>query len=79
MTTRSLAEVKYRALATVSSEILWMYALLKNLQVLVPLPVLVFYDSSSAIAIASNRVYHARIKHIELDCYFFSMFPQGSS
>lgn len=70
MTARPSTEAKYRALATISSEILWVQALLQDFQVHVDLPITVYCDSSAAIAIASNPVYHARTKHIELDCYF---------
>lgn len=64
---RSSPEAEYRALATVYSEVLWVHALLKDLQVLMDLPILVYCNSAAAIAIASNLVYHGRTKHIELD------------
>lgn len=67
---RSSAESEYRAMATDGCEILWLHALLKDLPVDIPLPIPLYSDSSAAISISSNPVYHARTKHIELDCHF---------
>jgi hypothetical protein len=30
----------------------------------------VYFDNRSVIQIANNDVFHERIKHIEIDCYF---------
>ncbi|GJT76414.1 reverse transcriptase domain-containing protein [Tanacetum coccineum] len=67
---RSSTEAEYRALADCSCEITWLNSLLKDLHIPITTPVKVFCDNSSAIALASNPVQHARTKHIEIDCQF---------
>lgn len=66
---RSSAESEYRAMALASCEIAWLAKLLAELQVpqhhLVPL----FCDSTPAIHIANNSVFHERTKHIENNCH----------
>jgi len=66
----SSAEAEYRALATVSCEIIWLQNLIKELKVTVKSPATVFCDNQSAIYIAHNPMFHERTKHIELDCHF---------
>ncbi|EOY05030.1 Cysteine-rich RLK (RECEPTOR-like protein kinase) 8 [Theobroma cacao] len=55
---RSSTEAEYRAMATISNEIIWLIQLLRDLQVpcsnLVPL----FCDNQAAIHIAANPVFH---------------------
>lgn len=66
---RSSAEAEYRALALATCEMMWLVALLRDLQVTqLAIPVL-FSDSTAAIYIATNPVFHERTKHIELDCH----------
>lgn len=67
---RSTAEALYRALATVTCELIWLVALLKDFHFSVPQPITVFCDNLAAIDIASNPVHHSKTKHIELDCHF---------
>ncbi|GJT51071.1 uncharacterized mitochondrial protein-like protein [Tanacetum coccineum] len=67
---RSSIEAEYRALADCSCEITWLNSLLQDLHIPITTPVKVFCDNSSAIALASNHVQHARTKHIEIDCHF---------
>lgn len=48
---------------------MWLCILLRELRVAsVSVPVL-FSDSTAAIYIATNPVFHERTKHIELDCH----------
>ncbi|GJV05752.1 uncharacterized mitochondrial protein-like protein [Tanacetum coccineum] len=63
-------EAEYRALADCSCEITWLNSLLQDLHIPITSPVKVFCDKSSAIALASNLVQHARTKHIEINCHF---------
>jgi Reverse transcriptase (RNA-dependent DNA polymerase) len=67
---RSSTEAEYRSLAVTSSEILWINSLLHELHALPsPAPTL-WCDNLGAIFFASNPVFHARAKHIELDFHF---------
>jgi hypothetical protein len=43
---------------------------LKDLQISIIAPPLLWCDNVSAIALASNPVYHARTKHIKVDYHF---------
>ena len=64
---RSSIEAKYRALASTAAELCWIRMLLQDLGVFLPLPPLLWCDNVSALVIASNPVFHARTKHIEVD------------
>ena len=44
--------------------------LLKDLGIFLSTPPLLWCDNVSALAIASNLVFHARTKHIEVDYHF---------
>ena len=70
VTSISSAEAEYRALATITTEIMWLKYLLSDLQIPTTVVVPVFCDNQAAIDIATNPVQHARTKHIELDCHF---------
>lgn len=67
---RSSAESEYRALAQASAEITWVESLLKEIKLQPASPPILWCDNLSASALASNPVYHARTKHIELDIHF---------
>nr|GEU83286.1 retrovirus-related Pol polyprotein from transposon TNT 1-94 [Tanacetum cinerariifolium] len=63
---RSLTETQYRAMAVTCCKVTWLKDLgLKDLH-----PVTLHYDNQAAIHIAANPVFHARIKHIEVDCHY---------
>ena len=66
----SSAEAEYRALSNSSKEMVWLIKLLNDLKVpQIHTPIL-FSDSTAAIYIATNPVFHERTKHIENDCHF---------
>lgn len=67
---KSSAEAEYRALASLTSEIIWILKILKDLQCINLLPVDMHCDSNSAIKIAANPVFHERTKHLEIDLHF---------
>lgn len=67
---RSSAEAEYRALAAVSSELIWITQLLMDLHVECLSPAITYCDNQAAISIASNPTFHERTKHIEIDCHF---------
>ena len=78
MASNSSAESEYRAMAMGSREIAWLVKLLAEFQVPQTKPVPLFCDSTSAIHIVNNAVFHERTKHIENDCHITrDMIEQG--
>ncbi|GJZ46009.1 putative RNA-directed DNA polymerase [Tanacetum coccineum] len=67
---KSSAEAEYRAMSNVACEIIWILKLLTDLKVDYTIPVNMFCDSSAAMQIAANPVFHERTKHFEIDLYF---------
>ncbi|GFQ02750.1 copia protein [Phtheirospermum japonicum] len=67
---RSSAESEYRSLANTASDVLWLRSLLQELGISVPNSPVIWCDNESAAALASNPVFHARTKHIEVDVHF---------
>ncbi|PKU64979.1 Retrovirus-related Pol polyprotein from transposon TNT 1-94 [Dendrobium catenatum] len=67
---RSSTEAEYRALASAATEVIWTRQLLQELGHPQQSPTTLFCDNVSAIALANNPVFHARTKHIEVDCHF---------
>ncbi|GKD25959.1 ribonuclease H-like domain-containing protein, partial [Tanacetum coccineum] len=66
---RSSAEAEYRYMASTTCKILWLVNLLKDLGVEGLLPMPLYCDSTSAIQIAANPVFHVKIKHFEIDVH----------
>ena len=66
----SSTEAEYRALASTTAELYWIRMLLRDFGLFLPHPPLLWCDNVSALAIATNPVFHARTKHIEVDCHF---------
>ncbi|KAL5729905.1 hypothetical protein ACHQM5_002793 [Ranunculus cassubicifolius] len=67
---RSSTEAEYRALAYTSVEIAWLCQLFKELHLSVTHCPTIWIDNISAMSLASNLVYHARTKHIEVDYHY---------
>lgn len=67
---RSSAEAEYMSMATTVAELVWVHGLLQELRAPVELPMELYCDSKAALQIASNPMYHERIKHIEIDWHF---------
>uniref|UniRef100_A0A2N9G021 Integrase catalytic domain-containing protein n=1 Tax=Fagus sylvatica TaxID=28930 RepID=A0A2N9G021_FAGSY len=67
---RSSTESEYRALAIASTELCWIRTLLKDLGIFLSQTPILWCDNVSALAIASNPVFHAHTKHIEVDFHF---------
>ncbi|GJR79346.1 ribonuclease H-like domain-containing protein [Tanacetum coccineum] len=67
---KSSTEAEYRAMASVTSEIIWILKILKDLEWDKVLHVNLFCDSQAAIKIAANPVFHERTKHLEIDLHF---------
>uniref|UniRef100_A0A2N9IRW0 BED-type domain-containing protein n=1 Tax=Fagus sylvatica TaxID=28930 RepID=A0A2N9IRW0_FAGSY len=67
---RSSTEAEYRALASALAKLCWLRTLVKDLGIFLSDPPILWCDNVSALAIASNPVFHARTKHIEVDFHF---------
>ncbi|XP_071739055.1 uncharacterized protein [Rutidosis leptorrhynchoides] len=62
-------ESEYRALASITCEILWILKVLKDLNYTNLLHVPVHCDNRSTILLAANPVFHERSKHFEIDLH----------
>ena len=67
---RSSTEAEDRALASTTAELYWLRMLLRDFGIFLSQPPLLWCDNVSALASASNPVFHARTKHIEVDYHF---------
>ena len=57
-------------MASVTSEIVWLIALLSTFGHIHKQPASLYCDSKAALYIAANPVFHERTKHIKIDCHF---------
>ena len=67
---RYSAEAEYRAMANVTSELIWIKSFLASLGVFLHKPMKLYCDNQAALHIAKNPVFHERTKHIEIDSHF---------
>ena len=66
----STAEAEYVALSLCNQEVLWMKSLLLEMKTKIDIPVIVYEDNQSAIAIAKYEGYQSRAKHIDIRYHF---------
>lgn len=57
-------------MAHTASDLVWLQQLFSELHISLASPPVLWCDNKSAIALASNPVFHARTKHIEIDYHF---------
>ncbi|XP_011620522.1 uncharacterized protein LOC105420069 [Amborella trichopoda] len=67
---KSSTEAEYRAMSSIASEIVWVRALLNEFGISTSNPTPLYANNQSVIKIASNPVFHERIKHITVDCHY---------
>ncbi|GJX60526.1 ribonuclease H-like domain-containing protein [Tanacetum coccineum] len=63
-------EAEYRDLASVTSEVIWVLKILKDLKCENLLHASLYCDTNSTIKIVVNPVFHERTKHLEIDLHF---------
>ncbi|XP_026409017.1 uncharacterized protein LOC113304174 [Papaver somniferum] len=74
---KSSAEDEYKCLFVVDAELKWFSYLLADLQIVVK-SALLSRDNTSALALASNPVFHAMTKHIEIQYHTIREFVKDS-
>lgn len=57
-------------MSTAIAKLVWLAALLRDLQVSFQYPVTLACDNTAAQHIADNPVFHNRTKHLDIDCHF---------
>ncbi|KAB2606268.1 nuclear cap-binding protein subunit 1-like [Pyrus ussuriensis x Pyrus communis] len=67
---RSSTEAEYRSLAHTAAELTWVCKILRDLHYPLPKLPTLWCDNISAISLASNPVFHARTKHVEIDYHY---------
>jgi hypothetical protein len=70
MVSHSSTEAKYKVIANVTAEIMWIQTLLNELGVVHPPAVSLWCDNLRATYLSTNPVFHTRTKHIEVDYLF---------
>ncbi|GKC17380.1 cysteine-rich receptor-like protein kinase 8 [Tanacetum coccineum] len=68
--TRISTTAEYRVMALTCCEVTWLVSLLKELRIKDLEPVDLYCDNQATLYIAANPVFHARTKHIEVDCQY---------
>ncbi|WMV52866.1 hypothetical protein MTR67_046251 [Solanum verrucosum] len=67
---RSGADSEYRDMSQSTCEIVWIHNLLTEIGLKHHISAKLWCDNQAALYIASNKVYHERTKHIDVDCHF---------
>jgi hypothetical protein len=67
---RSSTEAKYKAIANTTTAIMWIQTLLQELGVPHPSVASLWCDNLGATYLSANPMFHARMKHIEVDYHF---------
>ena len=57
-------------MATTTAELYWLRMLLKDLHLYIKYAPILSCDNVGALSLASNSVFHARTKHVEVDYHF---------
>ncbi|KAM1171421.1 hypothetical protein ACFX2G_022146 [Malus domestica] len=67
---RSSTEAEYRSLALTAAELTWICKIFKDITFPLSHTPTLWCDNVSAISLASNPVFHARTKHVEIDYHY---------
>lgn len=67
---KSSIEAEYRSVSSASSKVIWLQQLLRELGVFLIIPTPLYANTTSAILISTDLVFHEWTKHTEVDCQF---------
>jgi hypothetical protein len=67
---RLSTEAEYKAMAGATAEIMWVQVVLCELHVSGPSSAGLWCDNMGAKYLASNPIFHGRMKHVEIDYHF---------
>jgi hypothetical protein len=67
---RSSMEVEYKSLTNTTTELMWLQTLLKELRIQHDMVARLWCDNLVVTYLSVNLVFHARVKHIEVDFHF---------
>jgi hypothetical protein len=67
---KSSTEAEYRSMAFATAELYWIRMLLRELHLPLKVPPKLWCDNIGALSLASNPIFHARTKHVEVDYHF---------
>ncbi|KAL4363086.1 hypothetical protein GQ457_04G023530 [Hibiscus cannabinus] len=70
---RFSCEAEYRAMASITCELVWLATFLSSFHIIVHY-VSLYCGNHSAIHLAFSQVFYEMIKHIEVDCHFVRKF-----
>lgn len=70
MVAQSSAEAEYLSMAVPATELTWITSLLSDIGISLKSPLIFYYDNLSVIYLTRNPVFHAQMKHIEIDYNF---------
>jgi hypothetical protein len=67
---RSSTEAEYKAMVDATAELMWLQSVLQELSIPCPRSARLWCDNMGAKYLASNPVFHGRMKHVEVDYHF---------
>jgi hypothetical protein len=67
---RSSTKAEYKAMTDATAEIMWVHVVLDELRIPYPLNAKLWCDNMGAKYLASNPIFHGRMKHVEIDYHF---------
>ena len=63
-------KAEYRGAVVATCEAIWLKRLLKDLQVEVPDPMMIYCDNLNNNLLVKNPIFHVRTKHVEVHYHF---------
>jgi hypothetical protein len=66
----STTEAEYKAVVEAGQELMWLRTILSDLRIATNDPITIFNDNQGCISLATNPVFRARTKHIEIQYHW---------